>query len=228
MNKFRAGLAGTALSVLMVGSVMAAPAGAHSGPEQHDSSHYSKDRHDKHRRHEGHRHTEAPKATITDIVAMSGGEFDRNKNDYDILLNAVVTAGLAETLATPDLDVTVWAPNDRAFKKLARDLGWQGRGEADAWAYLVEQLTALGDGDPIPVLTAVLTYHVTPGARDAESVLTTDTFPTLQGGEITRDGLRLIDADPDVKNPKLVNPLDIHASNGIIHTINRVLLPIDL
>ena len=40
----------------------------------------------------------ADNGTITEIVLESGGDFDSNRRDYDILLNAVVTAGLAEAL----------------------------------------------------------------------------------------------------------------------------------
>ena len=42
--------------------------------------------------------------TITEIVLKSGapGEFDKNRYDYDILLTAVVTAGLADALNNPD------------------------------------------------------------------------------------------------------------------------------
>lgn len=170
--------------------------------------------------------TERP--TITEIVAASGGEFDGNGRDYDILLNAVLTADLDETLATPGLDVTVWAPNDRAFIRTARDLGFTGTDEAGAWAFLVEALTGLGGGDPIPVLTAILTYHVTPGARGVWQVLTTRTFPTLQGGTLTRHFLTLQDADPDIKDANLTLPLQVRASNGIIHTIDRVLIPINI
>lgn len=203
MKKLLAGLAGAFLALALLTSVMATPASARSKPTQ-------------------------PRPTITEIVAASGGEFDRNGRDYDILLNAVVTAGLAETLATPGLDVTVWAPNDNAFIRTARDLGFTGKDEAGAWNFLVGALTELGGGDPIPVLTAILTYHVTPKARGVFSVLTTKTFPTLQGGTITRHGLTLQDADPDLRDPRLTLPLQVKASNGIIHTIDRVLIPINI
>jgi len=169
-----------------------------------------------------------PTKNITEIVAASGGKFDHNRKDYDILLNAVLAAKLEGTLATPGLDVTVWAPNDAAFIRTARDLGFTGRGEAAAWSFLVAALTDIGGGDPIPTLTAILTYHVTPGARSAKSVLKTKTFPTLQGGTLTRMGISLVDADPDLTNPKLTRALDIRATNGVIHTIDRVLIPVNL
>lgn len=202
-KKLAAGVAGIALSLSLLGSVLATPASAGWKPK-------------------------APKQTITEIVAASGGTFDGNGRDYDILLNAVQTAGLAETLATPGLDVTVWAPNDRAFIRTAKDLGFTGSDEAGAWSFLVTALTGLGNGDPIPVLTAILTYHVTPGARNVFQVLTTKTFPTLQGGTITRHFLTLQDADPDIKDPNLTLPLQVRASNGVIHTIDRVLIPINI
>jgi len=175
---------------------------------------------------------QATNRTITQIVAASGGTFDNNQFDYDILLNAVVTANLADALNDPNADLTVFAPNDRAFKRLASDLGWAGGNEESAWNFLVGALTDLGAGDPIPVLTAVLTYHVVPESLNAFQVLglglTGQSVETLQGGTIRFAFIRLIDKDPDFINPKLFLPLNVRASNGIIHTIDRVLLPIDL
>lgn len=69
---------------------------------------------------------EGDPGSITDIVAASGSGFDTNGRDYDVLLAAVTAAGLGETLATPGLDVTVWAPKDRAFVRTAQDLGFTG------------------------------------------------------------------------------------------------------
>jgi uncharacterized surface protein with fasciclin (FAS1) repeats len=175
-----------------------------------------------------------PPPTITDIVARSGGDFDGNHADYDLLLNAVITAGLAETLATPGLNVTVWAPNDRAFIRLANDLGYAGSDEAGAFGAIVATLTTLGGGDPLPLLTQVLTYHVTPGARGVFQVLFTPSFPTLQGATIGRNFssfwtlLELVDHEPGLRNPNITWPLQVWASNGIIHTIDRVLIPVDL
>lgn len=203
MKKFILGGIAAMLAVTMLSTVFAGTASATSKPKP-------------------------PSQTITDIVAASGGKFDRNHRDYDILLNAVLTAGLEGTLATPGLNVTVWAPNDAAFIRTARDLGFTGRSEKGAWNFLVAALTDIGEGNPIPVLTTILTYHVTPEARGVLSVLKTKEFPTLQGGTIVRKGLTLQDKDPDLRDPRLTWPLQVRASNGIIHTIDRVLIPVNL
>ena len=171
--------------------------------------------------------------TITDIVLASGGDFDDDRRDFDILLNAVVTADLADALADPEAELTVFAPNDRAFVRLARDLGYEGRyDEEAAWTYLVGALTELGGGDPIPVLTDVLLYHVAPGdLRPVDLILATffgGRIDTLLGATIRPFFFILIDNDPDLRNPVVVRPVDIEASNGRIHAISRVLAPIDL
>jgi len=59
--------------------------------------------------------------TITGIVLQSGGagKFDDNNSDYDLLLNAVIAADLADALADPDASLTVFAPTDAAFIALA-------------------------------------------------------------------------------------------------------------
>jgi len=128
--------------------------------------------------------------------------------------------------------VTVWAPKDRAFVRTAQDLGFAGAvtDEAGAWSFLVDALTQIGGGNPIPTLTTILQYHVTPDARSSLRVLAANRFPTLAGINIrhVRWTNVLIDKDPDFRNPRLVSPLNVRASNGIVHTINRVLLPVDL
>lgn len=171
--------------------------------------------------------------TITDIVLQSGGDFDNVKRDYDILLNAVVTAELADALADPDAELTVFAPNDAAFYRLARDLGYKGAyDEAVVWAFLVSALTDLGGGDPIPVLTDILLYHVVPGdVRPIDLIFSTFfqvPVGTLLGATFQPFFLQLIDNDPDLKNARVTLPFNIRASNGRIHSISRVLIPIDL
>lgn len=172
--------------------------------------------------------TQAP--TITDIVASSGGAFDGDRNDYDILLNAVTTAGLADVLADTSAQFTVLAPNDRAFITTARDLGYLGNSEEGAWLFLVGALTELGEGDPIGPLTAVLTYHVLPGALDFKTLRTGGDRAALSGGVLGFQTDRsIVDADPDASDPKLnFFRSNIAAANGTVHTINRVLLPLDL
>ena len=174
---------------------------------------------------------QGPDRTIADIVIASGGEFDDNHRDFDILLNAVITADLADTLASPDIDFTVFAPTDLAFVRLATDLGFTGEGEAAAWEFLVGALTALGDGDPIPVLTSVLLYHVAPERLTLDDLLfDTDTVDTaLEGASFDINRRSLIDNDPDVKNAKLAfRKSNKRATNGIVHTVSRVLIPLDL
>ncbi len=208
-KRLTAGLAAVVAAGSLVATTFAGPAGASSAQAEVDPG------------------------TITDIVAASGDGFDTNGRDYDVLLAAVTAAGLGETLATPGLDVTVWAPKDRAFVRTAQDLGFTGANtdEAGAWAFLVEALTAIGGGDPIPTLTTILKYHVTPDARGPGRVLAARGFPTLAeiGIRHVPGSLALIDKDPDIPNPRLVPAaININASNGKIHTINRVLIPVNL
>ncbi len=167
--------------------------------------------------------------TIAGIIAESGGEFDGNHNDYDLLLNAVKTAGLVDALNDPATKLTVFAPNDRAFILLARDLGFGGWDEAGAWQHLVGALTKLGNGDPVPVLTNVLLYHVAAGSLGIFDVAFSTKVDTLLGSSFGVKLVMLVDADPDLRNP-VVLPLasNIKASHGIVHTINRVLLPVNL
>ncbi len=171
--------------------------------------------------------------SIAAFVAQSGGEFDRNPFDYDILLTAAETAGLVDALADPDAELTLFAPNDYAFIRLARDLGFEGFGEEAAWDFLVEALTGLGDGDPIPVLTDVLSYHVAPDSVSLIDVLIQsflgNTLPTLlEGATIKPFFVVLIDNEPDLDNPFVFLPINVKTGNGIVHTITRVLIPLDL
>ncbi|MEJ6404240.1 fasciclin domain-containing protein [Yoonia sp. 2307UL14-13] len=165
--------------------------------------------------------------SITDIVAASGDGFDDNNADFDILLEAVKTAGLAGTLASAEVDLTVFAPNDDAFVKLAQDVGFHGTDEAGAWTYLVDVLTLLGKGDPIPLLTDVLTYHVSGQSLQASQVLGLENIETLQGGTVEVSGTSLIDNDPDTFDANLI-ATDIQANNGVVHVIDEVLIPVDL
>ena len=171
-----------------------------------------------------------PTIADTAIAVSSLDGFDGNTGDFDMLLQALIAADLVGAVADADADLTVFAPTDQAFVRLARDLGYSERGynEAGAFAYIVEQLTALGGGDPIPVLTDVLLYHVSPGST-FYSALQNNTVevPTLLGVSFTAEGRHLIDAAPAIEDPRIKNPLtDIETSNGVIHGINRVLLPV--
>jgi len=176
--------------------------------------------------------------TIADLVIMASGgatagQFDSNDADYDLLITALQAANLVGAVSDPNADLTVFAPNDRAFVRLANDLGYVGTDEAAAWNFLVGALTTLGNGDPIPVLTNVLLYHVAGERISLFSYVIRSFFripiDTLLVGETIKPRfLRLKDNDPDLTDPRLMLPVNVHADNGIIHAIDRVLIPVDL
>ena len=166
-------------------------------------------------------HSNAP--SIAELVASS--------DDFNILLKAVVAAGLDDELAVEGADLTVFAPNDAAFVRLAQDFGFDGdpNDEDAVFAAIADALAGLSpDGDPIPLLTDVLLYHVSPGAKPLAEVAALDEVPTLLAdATFSPDGTTLVDNEPDLKDPSLV-ATDIGASNGIVHVIDRVLIPLDI
>lgn len=119
---------------------------------------------------------------------------------FNTLVTAVKAADLVETLKGPG-PFTVFAPTDEAFAKLPKD-----------------QLNALLNDKQ--ALTEVLTYHVVPGQVMAADVVKLDSAKTVQGQQVridARNGVKIDDAN--------VVKTDIVASNGVIHVIDRVILP---
>ncbi|MGB5324033.1 MAG: fasciclin domain-containing protein [Pseudomonadales bacterium] len=168
-------------------------------------------------------------SSITGIVLESGGEFDNNLNDYDVLLKAVLAAGLEDFLADESQDLTVFAPNDKAFLRLARDLGYEGYNEAGAFEFIVAELTALGNGDPIPLLTDILSYHVVAESLYFSEVVSASSIETALGSSIVPVRHKLVDNEPELADARIQRRTsNIKASNGIIHTVSRVLIPVDL
>jgi uncharacterized surface protein with fasciclin (FAS1) repeats len=119
---------------------------------------------------------------------------------FKTLVKAVQAAGLADTLSSPG-PFTVFAPTDEAFAKLP--------------AGTVEGL--LKD---IPKLKSVLTYHVVAGRMMAADVVKQSSLKTVQGQSIsvdTRGGAKVNGAN--------IIKADIATDNGVIHVIDKVILP---
>ncbi len=172
--------------------------------------------------------------TIVDAVLAASGNsgFDTNNQDYDMLRDALVAANLVAPLADPNGVFTVWAPNDAAFILLAQDLGYVGSDESGAFSFIVGQLSVIGGGDPIPVLSLILLYHVAPERIPVWQFFFRSFFNipvlTLSGETFQPAFTQVIDNDPDLADASLTFPLNGRLSNGILHTVTRVLIPVDL
>lgn len=145
--------------------------------------------------------------SIAEIVAAS--------DDFTILEQALVKTGLASTFAGTD-KFTVFAPTDAAFKKLAGELG-------------VEPAQLLADKD---ALTNILKYHVVNGTVTAIDVSFGAGVKTLNDKNITitqdGDGMMVTDLSGDADNVADITTPNVMATNGVIHIIDDVLLPMSL
>src|SRR4051794_16449182 len=161
--------------------------------------------------------------TIVDVAvaASGGGTPDADSSDYDILVQAVLATGLAPTLSDTSTKYTVFAPNDRAFLRLVQDLtGAAPASEADALATITKAFT-------IDEIKNILLYHVVPGQKLGPlRVLTAGSLTMANSGVVKPRGISLRDETPGLTDPRLVLwKINIQASNGVIHTIDRVLVP---
>lgn len=138
-----------------------------------------------------------------------------NDPQFSLLEAAVTKAGLANTLATT-ANITVFAPDNDAFKKL--DLNGDGTADLDTEA----KIMAL-DNSGVALLTAVLQYHV------LGSKVTSGNVPAGPNAEITTLGGKKAFATRNSAgvfiNGVKVKKADVNATNGVIHVIDRVLLP---
>ncbi len=138
-----------------------------------------------------------------------------NSKDHTTLVAAVKAAGLVDTLEGPG-PFTVFAPTNEAFAKLPKGT-----------------VNGLLQPESKPTLTKVLTYHVVPGRLTAADLMEavkkgggTATYKTVEGDtlKVEQRGqhLDVIDDKGDVAR---VTIADVGQSNGVIHVINKVLMP---
>ncbi len=124
---------------------------------------------------------------------------------FNTLVAALEAADLVEALGGPG-PFTVFAPTDEAFAALP--------------AGTVEQLLK---PENKATLVKVLSYHVIP-ARVPSSMVRTGTVATLSG----TDTVITVRGDQIAINDATVIQADVNASNGVIHVIDKVLIPGEL
>jgi uncharacterized surface protein with fasciclin (FAS1) repeats len=120
---------------------------------------------------------------------------------FKTLTKLLTRAGLASTLAKPG-PYTVFAPTDAAFAK-------------------VPKKTLNGLLKNKAQLKAVLLYHVVSGDVTAADVVKLASAKTLNGKSVR---IRTAGMNVFVNGAKVTTP-DVMATNGVIHVINRVLIP---
>jgi uncharacterized surface protein with fasciclin (FAS1) repeats len=164
-----------------------------------------------------------PAGSIVDVAvnASSANGPDANPYDYDLLIAAVTATGLAPVLDDETQRFTVFAPNDRAFARLVADLS--GSHPASEQATLDAVLATLTPDQ----IKNVLLYHVVGGKRLGPlQVLFAGSLTMANGGTVRPRGLILKDETPALRDPRLLlYGLNIPATNGVIHAIDRVLVP---
>jgi uncharacterized surface protein with fasciclin (FAS1) repeats len=128
-------------------------------------------------------------------------EIAASAGSFNTLVEAVKAAGLVETLSGGG-PFTVFAPTDEAFAEIP---------QADLQALLADK----------EALTKVLTYHVVPGKVMAQDVLDLSSATTVNGQQISIE----VHGGMVMVNEAQVVETDIEATNGVIHVIDRVILP---
>lgn len=138
-----------------------------------------------------------------------------NSKDHTTLVAAVKAAGLVDTLKGPG-PFTVFAPTNAAFAALPA-------GTVDT----------LLKPENKAKLTTVLTYHVVPGKLDAAAItkLITDgkgmaSLKTVAGGTLTAKAMggKVMVTD-ESGGTATVTTANVYQSNGVIHVVDKVLLP---
>ena len=138
-----------------------------------------------------------------------------NSKDHTTLVAAVKAAGLVETLKGPG-PFTVFAPTNAAFAALPA-------GTVDTLLKPENKAT----------LTTILTYHVVPGKIDAAALTKqitegkgTAMLKTVAGGTLTAtmSGGNVMVTDAK-GGTAMVTIANVYQSNGVIHVVNKVLLP---
>lgn len=152
----------------------------------------------------------APAPGQTSIAGIAVGAGFNELVSALVYVDTELDTGFVNLFANGTDQYTVFAPTDQAFQNLYAALN-------------VDSITDL----PAPLVRDVLLYHVTEGRRAANSVVPkrgTREITTLLGSSFSVTPTGSINA---IGNTANITAANISASNGIIHVIDTVILPIN-
>jgi uncharacterized surface protein with fasciclin (FAS1) repeats len=132
-------------------------------------------------------------------------EVAANNRSFTTLTAALKAAGLTDALSQSG-PFTIFAPTDEAFAALPQGI-----------------LQELLKPENKAVLVKVLTYHVVPG-RVTSNQLSSGNVSTVEGKSVA---VQVNDGNVRVNDARVIQA-DVNASNGIIHAIDKVILPPDM
>ena len=141
------------------------------------------------------------------VSEMSIAEYASSDSNFSILVAALVKADLAGVLSGSG-NFTVFAPTNDAFNALFSELGISG----------IDDLSK-------ETLTPILKYHVL-GTEAKSSMISSGYYNTLSPAQGSYISLK-VDVSSGVKLNKTANVImaDVDVNNGVIHVIDKVLLP---
>ena len=156
-----------------------------------------------------------PNSVFQDVLSATLNIVERcNDRGFTSFVNAVEIAGLTSSLSTDDL--TAFVPNNDAFVALFA---------------VSESFSDLADFDTpeeITALTDLLNYHLYSGQLLASDLTDGSSITTINGDaflvDLTGDDPKLVPSFEEAI-PSLIVNANIGATNGIIHEINRVMIP---
>ncbi|MCR9171505.1 MAG: fasciclin domain-containing protein [bacterium] len=126
--------------------------------------------------------------------------------NHTSLEQAIITANLQGALQDPNASLTVWAPDDQAFDDLATALGTNVAG-----------LLAL------PNLDQILLYHVLGTTNNAASLSNGQIETPLNNANTIK--ITVTGTGDVFANHAQVNAADLTADNGVVHSMDAVILP---
>jgi len=183
--------------------------------------------------------SESSQPTLAEILLADSGRdnangFDRRSGDFDIVTQLVLQyPDLVAAASNADADLTVFLPNDRAFRRLVHDItGKRIRSEQRIY----NTVMSLGE----ETVLSVLQYHIVPARISYRDALAADgaMLPTLLPEATVEVDVRrffrfrfvkLIDNDPNDRDAYVIRRnVGGEAANGYAHGISQVLRPVDL
>ncbi|MFM9840478.1 MAG: fasciclin domain-containing protein [Cyclobacteriaceae bacterium] len=167
-------------------------------------------------------------STIVDVAS--------NSADFNILTAALKKTGLASSLANNNSgSFTVFAPTDDAFIAYFKSItAFAAFGEPEILNWINTTLAPTSTSLNLPTLTSILLYHVVSSEIPSSQVKGAQGFVTLSGAgarlSLSKSGSTIIfnanKAGYAAGNGSQSVTMDIDASNGVIHSINKVLIPV--